>query len=76
MVDDRRARVQADEERLERAAEPHDWGEELVDDVVEGLASPLTHDKPSEGAAIDPENRAEGEATDQHEVDERMNDIR
>jgi hypothetical protein len=38
--------LETEKPKLERAAEPHDWAEEIVDDVVEGVASPLTHDDP------------------------------
>lgn len=48
MTSDQPADIDAEEAKLERAAEKHDWAEEIVDDAVEGLASPLTRDDPED----------------------------
>ena len=42
MDDERSKRIQDDMAKLERAAEEHDWAEEIIDDAVGGLVSPLT----------------------------------
>ncbi len=76
MVDDRTKRIQDDEEKLERAARPHDWGEEVVEDAVDGLLNPITGEHVhEEDAPPEDDKRVEEEQRDAREADERLNEV-
>ena len=70
--------IEDDKAKLERAAEPHDWAEELVDSAVGGLISPLEHHENEEtaspDAAVEPEKARVERRHDEREAEERLNE--
>jgi hypothetical protein len=78
IMDDKRSeRIQADQEKLERAAEPHDWAEEVVDSAVAGLISPLTHetDTADDEFEQEPERARKEREHDEAQTEERLNEV-
>lgn len=78
MDEERSQRIQADEEKLERAVEPHDWMEEAIDAAVEGLVSPLTHDPepPDDKFEQEPDLARKERQRHERETEERLNETR
>lgn len=78
MDDEHAKRIQDDQAKLERAAEPHDWAEELVDSAVGGLVSPLERHENAETAspdvAVEPDKAREERRRDEREAEERLNE--
>jgi hypothetical protein len=76
MDDKRKAQIESDQEKLERAAEPHDWMEEAVDSAVEGLISPLTHDPDTADGRFEqePDLDAKERQREEGETEERLNE--
>jgi hypothetical protein len=80
MDGERSKRIQDDMEKLERAAEQHDWAEEIIDDAIGGLVSPLTHEDPLEKVPDldEPEaspTKKEDDEREKREAEERLNEV-
>jgi len=68
--------LEVEKAKLERAAEKHDWAGEILDDVIEGLASPFEHDHSREDdEPRDPDHQREDEEREKREVEERLNEV-